>query len=307
MPLVVLAGLAAVGGAINLPFNDTTEKLSTGSSPSSKRGERQLSSSTEDIKWVLAGIATLGAAIGIGARLHGVRQAQGEGRRTGDPRQRLVLRPGRSRVHGRPRPCRASRASRGSTPTSSTVPSNGTGRCVQGVGRHHPQGAERIRPHLRSVDRHRRRPAACVVLPTAGCRNERPVSPSASTVGQPGGFPILTMLILVPAVGSLLVALLTKRRPEFVKLVAILSQRVHRRARRLDAGVVPHGRGGLPVRPASTSGSRRGASAGTSASTASRCSSSCSPACCSRSRSSAPIRITTRSRTWPGCCCSKPA
>lgn len=38
-----------------------------------------------------------------------------------------------------------------------------------------------------------------------------------------GNFPILTMLVLVPAVGSLLVAILTKRRPEFVKLVAILT------------------------------------------------------------------------------------
>ena len=48
---------------------------------------------------------------------------------------------------------------------------------------------------------------------------------AASTEAQAGGgkFPILTMLILAPAVGSLAVALLSKRRPEFVKLVAILS------------------------------------------------------------------------------------
>jgi len=48
---------------------------------------------------------------------------------------------------------------------------------------------------------------------------------AASTEAQAGGgkFPILTMLILAPAVGSLAVAVLSKRRPEFVKLVAILS------------------------------------------------------------------------------------
>ena len=34
-------------------------------------------------------------------------------------------------------------------------------------------------------------------------------------------FPILTAIILVPAVGALMVAIVNKRRPEFVKLVAI--------------------------------------------------------------------------------------
>jgi hypothetical protein len=65
------------------------------------------------------------------------------------------------------------------------------------------------------------------------------------------------------------------------------------------------------VRPASSScpstpGSNRGVSRGTSASTASRCSSWCSPGCCSRSPSSGSIRTTTRSPTWPGCCCCRP-
>jgi NADH-quinone oxidoreductase subunit L len=66
LPLVVLSGLALVGGALNLPFNHTTEKLSKWLSPVVEVGERSLKSGTEDIKWVLAGIATLGALAGIG-------------------------------------------------------------------------------------------------------------------------------------------------------------------------------------------------------------------------------------------------
>ena len=36
-------------------------------------------------------------------------------------------------------------------------------------------------------------------------------------------FPILTSLVLVPAVGALLVALFSNRRPEWVKLTAVLA------------------------------------------------------------------------------------
>ncbi len=64
-PLVVLAGLAFAGGALNLPFNHTTEKLSSWLAPVVEVGERSLKGGTEDIKWVLAGIATLGAIVGI--------------------------------------------------------------------------------------------------------------------------------------------------------------------------------------------------------------------------------------------------
>ena len=66
VPLVLLSGLAIVGGALNLPFNHTTEKLSKWLSPVVEVGERSLKSGTEDIKWVLAGVATLGALAGIG-------------------------------------------------------------------------------------------------------------------------------------------------------------------------------------------------------------------------------------------------
>ena len=37
------------------------------------------------------------------------------------------------------------------------------------------------------------------------------------------GFPILSMLIFVPVIGALVVTLLSKRRPEYVKLVAIVT------------------------------------------------------------------------------------
>jgi NADH-quinone oxidoreductase subunit L len=66
LPLVVLAGLAAVGGVLNLPFNHTTEKLTGWLEPVVEAGERHLASGTEDIKWLLAGIATVGALVGIG-------------------------------------------------------------------------------------------------------------------------------------------------------------------------------------------------------------------------------------------------
>ena len=36
-------------------------------------------------------------------------------------------------------------------------------------------------------------------------------------------FPILSMLILVPVAGAVIITLLSKRRPEVVKLVAALS------------------------------------------------------------------------------------
>ncbi len=65
LPLVVLAGLAAVGGVLNLPFSHSTEKLKTWLEPVVEAGEREISHGTHDIKWILAGIATLGALTGI--------------------------------------------------------------------------------------------------------------------------------------------------------------------------------------------------------------------------------------------------
>jgi NADH-quinone oxidoreductase subunit L len=64
-PLIVLAGLAIVGGGLNLPFSHTTERLTNWLEPVVEVGERHIASGTEDIKWVLAGIATIGALAGI--------------------------------------------------------------------------------------------------------------------------------------------------------------------------------------------------------------------------------------------------
>ena len=66
LPLVALAGLAAVGGIINLPFTGIKEKLLHWLEPVVHSAERELSHGSEDIKWVLAGIATVTALAGIG-------------------------------------------------------------------------------------------------------------------------------------------------------------------------------------------------------------------------------------------------
>jgi NADH-quinone oxidoreductase subunit L len=66
-PLVVLAGLSVVGGALNLPFSKATKRLEHWLEPVIEVGERKLASSTEDIKWVLAGVATVAAVVGVAA------------------------------------------------------------------------------------------------------------------------------------------------------------------------------------------------------------------------------------------------
>ncbi|MGD9704903.1 MAG: NADH-quinone oxidoreductase subunit L [Acidimicrobiia bacterium] len=64
-PLVVLAGLAMVGGGLNLPFNSQTKRLEHWLEPVVEVGERHLTDSSDDIKWVLAGLAALFAVLGI--------------------------------------------------------------------------------------------------------------------------------------------------------------------------------------------------------------------------------------------------
>ncbi|MEZ5215097.1 MAG: NADH-quinone oxidoreductase subunit L [Ilumatobacteraceae bacterium] len=64
-PLVVLAGLAIVGGGLQLPFSHKTKFLEQWLEPLVEGAERQLGTTAEDIKWVLAGIAILGAIAGI--------------------------------------------------------------------------------------------------------------------------------------------------------------------------------------------------------------------------------------------------
>jgi NADH-quinone oxidoreductase subunit L len=63
LPLVVLAGLSIAGGAINLPFSHTTEKLTQWLEP--VLGARE----SDTAKVPLAIIATVGALMGIGASI----------------------------------------------------------------------------------------------------------------------------------------------------------------------------------------------------------------------------------------------
>ncbi len=48
-------------------------------------------------------------------------------------------------------------------------------------------------------------------------------APLASSELIGGKFPILTAVVVVPAIGAIVIAVLTKRRPEFVKLIAVLT------------------------------------------------------------------------------------
>ena len=65
MPLVVLAGLSVVGGAIQLPFSATTKRLEAWLEPVIGASERPLRHGSEDIKWILAGIAVVIGLAGI--------------------------------------------------------------------------------------------------------------------------------------------------------------------------------------------------------------------------------------------------
>jgi NADH-quinone oxidoreductase subunit L len=64
-PLVVLAVLSTVGGAINLPFSARTEFLGRWLEPVVGEGEQQLSAATKDLQWVLGVIAVVVAVLGI--------------------------------------------------------------------------------------------------------------------------------------------------------------------------------------------------------------------------------------------------
>jgi NADH-quinone oxidoreductase subunit L len=64
-PLVVLAALATVAGALNLPFNHHTELLTRWLAPVVESAEHHLPSSTTDLRWPLAAAAVVVALIGI--------------------------------------------------------------------------------------------------------------------------------------------------------------------------------------------------------------------------------------------------
>ncbi len=65
VPLVVLAGLSIVGGGLQLPFNSSTKRLEHWLEPVVHGAEHHISAGADDIKWLLAGIAVIGALAGI--------------------------------------------------------------------------------------------------------------------------------------------------------------------------------------------------------------------------------------------------
>jgi NADH-quinone oxidoreductase subunit L len=66
-PLVVLAILATIGGVINLPFSIHTEFLGRWLLPVVGTTQRELPSSTTDLRWALAAVALALAVIGMAA------------------------------------------------------------------------------------------------------------------------------------------------------------------------------------------------------------------------------------------------
>ena len=65
LPLVVLAGLSIVGGAIQLPFSKSLHRLEHWLEPVVERGEHHLSDSAYDLKYVLMAVAIVVALSGV--------------------------------------------------------------------------------------------------------------------------------------------------------------------------------------------------------------------------------------------------
>ena len=115
--------LSIVGGAISACRSTGAKHLERWLEPVVEGAEHHLSNAAEDIKWVLAAIAVVGAVVGHPRRHRGLPEEEGQGDRTHHPRQRLVLRPGASAPSWAARAARPSTTSRGSTRTWSTGPS----------------------------------------------------------------------------------------------------------------------------------------------------------------------------------------
>lgn len=65
LPLVVLSGLAIVGGALQLPFNDDTKFLEKWLHPIVEVGERHVTDGTHDLMYPLMAVAVIVALVGI--------------------------------------------------------------------------------------------------------------------------------------------------------------------------------------------------------------------------------------------------
>ena len=135
VPLVVLAGLAVVGGVLNLPSPTTCTSSSDWLEPGARASnEAVLDVATEHQgrAWpsspcspALAGIALAAARVPPEAHRAG---------RAGDPRRGLVLRQHHHRLHGRPRPAGLRGRRHLRRRRSSTAPSTASAAAVRGSG-----------------------------------------------------------------------------------------------------------------------------------------------------------------------------
>ena len=273
IPLVVLSGVAAIGGIINLPKlfgipSGTATRLEEWLHPVVEFGEADISGTwAYDNKYLLVAIAVFCALFGVmlawlvyerkrikpwepSLFAHGWYYDAAITWFMGDP--------GREGFQAV--------ADFDAKIVDGAV--NGTAVGGQGNGHRGAQGSDRLRAPVRRGHRHRRRPPPRLVR-----RDSRdPVILAAET--GPIAFPILTALILTPLLGAVLVALMPKRRPEYPKMVALMaSVATAAMSIWLMASFESSDAGFQFV--SSTRGSSRGASPGISASTASRCSSSC--------------------------------
>ncbi len=266
-PLVVLAILATVAGFINLPFSFSTHWLEDWLAPVTGRYGAVLTYSNAQHR------GPAGPVHGVCPGRHrpglpGVHQAPdpGQGCGAGVLRQGLVLRHRGVGVHGRARPTLV-RVPVLVRPHRGRRRGQRHRRRGPGFGRDRAPPAERLHPHLRPGHGGRH--------PPAGDLHPDPdqllmlVSPSIAT-----GFPVLTVLVLAPLLGALVIGLIPNSRPDMHRLVAVVTS--------IIAGAITlyvlyafklHD--GASSSWCATPGSRRSTSSSTWVSTASRCSSWC--------------------------------
>ena len=330
-PLVVLAVLSTVGGFIQMPFSETTERLGRWLHPVVEPAEG-IGEAHIDGTWADEHIYPPGdhrprrGHRRDRRRLPRVPAQAGEGRsnRRSSRTPGTTTRPSPSSWVARD--ARRSRRRRGSTPTSSTAPSTAAGRTVRGAAggvRRIQNGYVRASAGVISVgvalllawlvvvprDRLMNRPGDPRLVQRASA-SERVARLRRRIVRGRGtqwtARSRSSPLVLVPLAGALLVMLAGKPRPDLVKLVAWLTAIVTGGAQPVAARRLRHRRGWLPVRvPARVDRAlgdllvprrRRHLAA------ARRAHRNPVPAGVLHDR----IRTTTRSRTSPGCSCSRP-
>ena len=174
-PLVVLAGLAIVGGVIQLPAfagSPTTSRTSssTGCTPSSSSARpRSSATSAYDNKGLLALVAIAASLIGIAAGIAVYAEAQGQGDRAADPRRRVDRYDAHGeRVHGRSR-AQGLRGDRLVRPDRRRRRRQRVGSC---------------RARSRAPDSARARPATCATTPASSGSASCCCSPGSCSPGE---------------------------------------------------------------------------------------------------------------------------